>query len=100
MRAHAGDALSPQDIAQAAGVSVRTLHRGFQQFRDTTPMALLRAVRLEQAREKLLAGDADSVTDAAGACGVTHLSRFAREYRRRFGETPSETLRGGRLGRG
>jgi AraC-like DNA-binding protein len=40
----------------------------------------------------------DSVTVIAMACGFTHMSRFALEYRRRFGERPSDTLRrvGGR----
>jgi hypothetical protein len=31
--------------------------------------------------------------------GITHLGRFACEYRNRFGESPSQTLRRHRQGR-
>jgi len=30
--------------------------------------------------------------DIAAAHGFTHIGRFSVEYRRQFGETPSETL--------
>lgn len=94
IRAHSADPLTPAAIARAAGVSARTLHRGFRAFRDSTPMAALRAARLDAARRALVSGGAASVTDAASACGFAHLSRFARDYRRRFGEAPARTLRG------
>ena len=38
------------DVASAAGVSARSLQLAFRRFRDTTPMARLRALRLELAR--------------------------------------------------
>jgi hypothetical protein len=39
------------------------------------------------------------VTAIAMACGFTHMSRFALEYRQHFGERPSDTLRRARNGR-
>ncbi|MBN9274969.1 MAG: helix-turn-helix domain-containing protein, partial [Mesorhizobium sp.] len=39
------------------------------------------------------ADEKTSVTDAAYAAGFGHLGRAASAYRRRYGETPSETLR-------
>jgi len=33
-----------------------------------------------------------SVTEVALSCGFNHLSKFAKSYRERFGELPSETL--------
>jgi AraC family ethanolamine operon transcriptional activator len=35
----------------------------------------------------------ETVTEVAFRWGFWHLSRFAREYRSMFGESPSETLR-------
>jgi transcriptional regulator GlxA family with amidase domain len=34
------------------------------------------------------------VTGVAFACGFQNLGHFARDYRLRFGELPSETLKG------
>jgi transcriptional regulator GlxA family with amidase domain len=57
-------------------------------------MMPLRRVRLAQARADLEApGPNTSVTNVAYDCGFSHLGRFAQEYARRFGESPSETLR-------
>jgi AraC-like DNA-binding protein len=85
------------DVACAAGVSARALQMAFRRFRDTTPMAHLRALRLELARSELArAGqDGTSVTSVAHAHGFGSLSRFAADYRARFHQSPSETLRRG-----
>ncbi len=86
--------ISVSDIAQSANVSLRTLFDGFKQFRETTPMAFLKSVRMDRIHNALLAGDSSvSVTSVAMSWGYTNLGRFAREYRSRFGELPSATLR-------
>ena len=38
-------------------------------------------------------GARESVTDIAMAAGYSNLSRFCRDYRAQFGETPSATMR-------
>ncbi len=83
------------DIAAAAGASKRTLHLGFQMHFGLSVMAFVRQHRLEQANQRLLAGDVESttVTTIAMNCGFQHLSRFSSIYRQCFGEYPSETLR-------
>lgn len=82
------------DIVAASGVSERTLLLGFRRFRDISPMQFLKQRRLEKVREDLqLGGPGDTVTEAAIKWGFLHQGRFAHDYRRRFGETPSETLR-------
>jgi AraC-like DNA-binding protein len=94
---HAADDIALSDVATAAGVSPRTLGMGFRRFRDTTPMDHLRNVRLERAHRALQAGgERGTVTMVAAECGLHHFGRFARDYRRRFGELPSETLARGR----
>jgi AraC-like DNA-binding protein len=85
------------DIARASGVPGRTLFKHFRDHRGMTPMRYLRNARFERARRALLAaGSEDSVTDIALSLGFTHLGRFSIEYRRRFGESPSQALRRGR----
>lgn len=80
------------DIVSAAGVPARTLHYGFKRFRRSTPMRLLRQKRFEQARQDLLAGGVQ-VMDVAHRYWMHHGGRFAINYQKQFGETPSATLR-------
>jgi AraC-like DNA-binding protein len=83
------------DMVQASGVSRRSLHEGFRKYYGVTPMVYLRNVRLDNARLVLKqkgAGDV-LVTDVALDSGFNHLSKFARAYKERFGELPSEMLR-------
>lgn len=84
------------DIATAAQVSVRSLQTGFQDELGCTPTAYVRDRRLERVRASLLdalPGEGVRVTDVATRWGFGHLGRFASAYRKRFGESPSETLR-------
>lgn len=92
MEAHASDPVTLADLVSVTGVSARTLQEGFVRFRETTPMRFLREVRLEGAR-RALSGGRGPVTDVALAWGFPHLGRFAGDYRRRFGESPSATLK-------
>jgi AraC-like DNA-binding protein len=87
-------AITIEDIALASGVAGRTLFRHFQKVRGMSPMRYIRDLRFQKVRQALLkAGPEDSVTAIALEHGFSHLGRFAVEYRRRFLETPSETLR-------
>lgn len=91
--ANAGEPLSVADIAEAAGTGTRSLQLAFQRYRQTTPRAFLQACRLDLLHRRLSrAGPGTRIIDVALECGVTHLGRCAAAYRRRFGETPSETL--------
>jgi AraC-like DNA-binding protein len=94
IRAHADRPITIGELAAAAGVSARTLHEGFRRFRGISPMAFLKATRLERARAELKAAPPTaSVTAIAVKWGFVHLGRFAEDYRRRYGELPSATLR-------
>ena len=92
---HADRPLRIEDMAAVAGVSERTLYGGFRTWRGLSPKAYLKAIRLDRARTELLGVDARalSVADIARSCGFRHLGNFARDYRVRFGERPSETRR-------
>jgi AraC-like DNA-binding protein len=95
IREHLTEPLVLADIVAAAGVSSRCLYDGFRRFRDTTPMDFVRALRLERAYRDLAEGEpgTTSVTQVALAAGFTHVSKFTRHFRERFGELPSAVLR-------
>lgn len=93
MRANADQPMRMVDLAAAAGCSLRTLEAGFARHRGATPLAALRAQRLDRAREVLQRGEGVSVGDVARRFGFTNAGRFATAYARRFGEHPSDTVR-------
>lgn len=85
-----------QDVADAAGVSLRTLQAFFAEDLQQTPSAFIRNRRLERVRADLAdapPGSATTVSQIATRWGFTHLGRFATKYHQRFGETPSQTLK-------
>ncbi|SFL73240.1 helix-turn-helix transcriptional regulator [Geodermatophilus ruber] len=90
---HYAQPLTVTDLAAAAGSSARRLQEAFGAHLGQSPMSYLRDVRLDQVR-RLLADGGSSVTEAALACGFTHLGRFSAAYRERFGELPSRTRTG------
>jgi AraC-like DNA-binding protein/tetratricopeptide (TPR) repeat protein len=94
MRTTVGREWSLADLAAIAGVSPRTLQRQFKIFLGKTPGATIRNMRFEHARRELLQGSSSmKVAGVALHSGFTHLGRFSTEYRRRYGETPSQTLK-------
>jgi AraC-like DNA-binding protein len=87
-------AIGLPEIVAAAGVPGRTLIQHFRDFKDTSPMRYLRIARYEKVREALSRAEPEeSITEIAARWGFGHLGRFSVEYRRCFGESPSQTLR-------
>lgn len=88
--------LTVADIAAEVHVSVRALQDGFRRHLGCSPTEHLRDIRLTRARRSLLEGNpaTTTVTSVATQWGFLHLGRFALEYRKRFGESPSATLGG------
>ena len=94
MHANVGHPWRISELAAIAGVSARTLQRQFLSFLGKAPGAVLRDIGFERARRDLLQGAfGDKVMDVAARCGFTHDGRFSVAYRRRYGETPSQTLK-------
>jgi AraC-like DNA-binding protein len=92
--AHIQTAVSLPEVAAAAGVSLKTLTRAFHKKHGVGPIGFLRRRRLQATRRDLLAAEpsSETVTRVALRYGFAHLGRFAGEYRKAFGEYPSETL--------
>ena len=94
MRANLGHNWRLTELAAIAGVSGRTLQRQFLSFVGKTPRAVLRDLGLECARRELLQGAPDvRIMDVSLRAGFAHFGRFSIAYRRRYGETPSQTLK-------
>ena len=94
IHAHADKKIGLADIAAVAGCGYRGIQRGFVDAYGKTPMAYLRIVRLRRVRAILLAElDGHAISDVAKQWGFTHMSRFAQDYYREFGELPSDTVR-------
>jgi AraC-like DNA-binding protein len=89
--------ITAAEIATAAHVSIRSLQLTFRRHLDTTPVAYLRRVRLEQAHRDLLTADpaTDTVGLIAARWGFLNHSRFTARYRAEYGLTPSATLHNG-----
>jgi AraC-like DNA-binding protein len=82
-----------EDIATVAGSSARSIFRAFRQSRGYSPLAFAKQVRLRHAQRMLKGSDATTtVTNVAFACGFNDLGRFSKDYRRTFGEPPSQVL--------
>ncbi len=87
--------LSPPLLAARLGVTRRALEKAFGSTLGVSPGQYLLRRRLLAVRARLIRGRG-RVIDHAFSMGFQDPSRFARQYRRLFGELPSETLRASR----
>jgi len=92
MRANMAARITLAGLASACAIPERTLLRQFERFVGVPPLGYLRRLRLNVAKGDLAnPHNNDAISDIAMRCGFSHLGRFATEYRRLFGETPSAT---------
>jgi AraC-like DNA-binding protein len=82
-----------QSIAEYSGCSIRTLHNSFRNKHGVSITEYILNYRMMHFRS-LIEFDPEniSVSESATASGFTHMGDFGMRYRRRFGETPRETL--------
>ena len=83
-------------LCSYSGTTMSSLQRAFSREFGISPQQYVMARRLNAVRRRLLATVAEQglrVTDVAQSHGFAHLGRFARYYRRYFGESPRQTLR-------
>jgi AraC-like DNA-binding protein len=85
--------LTAEAISAATGVGMRSLLDAFRRARGCSLMAFVKRVRLMRAREMLMRpAEHTSVAAVAFACGFDNPGHFSGNYRRAFGELPSQTL--------
>ncbi|CAN3128434.1 AraC family transcriptional regulator [Mycobacterium sp. smrl_JER01] len=93
---HLAERITMDSLSAAVHMSVRSIQQGFRSELGMSPMAFVRERRLERVHEELtdaIPSDGVTVTAVAERWGFHHLGSFAVEYRKRWGEAPSETLR-------
>lgn len=93
IEAHADEPLRVQDLASRVGVSIRSLQAGFQRYRQKSVSQSIKDVRLMRAHDMFKTSPHLSVTYVAFQCGYSHLSQFAADYKNKFNERPSDTVR-------
>ncbi len=77
------------ELADVACLSLFHFIRLYQGAVGETPQATLRRLRLEAARQRLMADPGLSVTEVAFDSGYDSSQAFTRAYRRQFGTVPS-----------
>jgi AraC family ethanolamine operon transcriptional activator len=82
-------------LSEAACCSGRVLQYAFREVYGVGPQGWFQAMKLNEANRELRAHGPGEVrvSDVALRWGFTHFGRFSVEYRRMFGERPSETLK-------
>jgi AraC family ethanolamine operon transcriptional activator len=95
--AHLDEPLTVAGLCRVLRVSRRTLQNCFNEVLGLSPVAYLRAIRLNGARRDLKAADplVCQIQDVAAKWGFWHMGRFSAYYRQMFGEPPSATLQRG-----
>lgn len=92
MSQHANEPIGVAEVAQAVGISVRSLQLVYRRYVGITPMARLQRIRLEGLHAELAGGLSISVRTSAAAWGFVSGARLNRQYLEAFGEKPAETL--------
>jgi len=81
------------ELCTYARVQSRCLEYGFREITGLSPFSYVKALRLSSVRKALLspALPLRSISEIACDNGFWHLSQFAVDYRKFFGESPSAT---------
>lgn len=94
LRDNVGESISLLDLCDAASTSERTIRNACEMITGESPIAFLRAMRLNQVRRCLLnATTPVCVSEIGMRWGFLHMPQFSKDYRYLFFELPSETIR-------
>jgi len=81
-------------LCTMVGASWATLQRAFAEEFGVTPSSYIKSRRLAAVQSELIKkGSGAVISDVANRWGFWHMGSFASDYRKQFGELPSETLR-------
>ncbi len=83
--------ISIADLAKEAGLSEVHFRNEFKKYFALAPLAYLKKVRIENAKQLLRSGYY-TVSDTALACGFESISYFSYEFKRLTGTTPREYI--------
>jgi AraC family ethanolamine operon transcriptional activator len=84
---------SVHELCRLTGVGERTLRYCFHEVFGMSPKSYLQSCRLNAVRRKLLHSEGVPViAETANHLEFWHMGQFAADYRKMFGELPSETV--------
>lgn len=85
--------LSVEDLCQRLHMTRRTLQNCFQEVLGMSPLAFVRSVQLNAVRQALRdpAQEQQTIQEIAARWGFWNMSYLAYDYKRLFGESPSQT---------
>lgn len=89
---HLAEKLTVEDLAKRAGMSESHYAHRFSSVVRVSPKRFVRQARLERART-LLMESGTRANEVASLVGFESPAHFTREFKRRFGVTPSHYLR-------
>ena len=90
---HIDEPVQMYKLCQLTNKSVRTIEITFKQVFNLTVRDYHSCYRLSLVRQTLIHDKNISVSNAALQYGYFHLGRFSNNYKKLFGELPSQTLR-------
>ena len=92
IRAHLCDPPSILELCEFTGAGRRALFYAFDELLGMSPIAYLKAARLQEARRRILASDQQHCVQlVASNLNFAHLGQFSIDYAKHFGESPSQT---------
>lgn len=84
--------LDVDQLASTARMSASAFHRAFKEITSDSPMQYLKKVRLTRARDLMVQENMKAYI-AADQVGYESSSQFSREFKRYFGQSPSDMMR-------
>lgn len=93
MHANIDKKISIKDLSAVAHMSITHFTRVFKNEIGNTPMEYLNRIRLERAKRLLMAGD-KSITEIAFECGFSNPSYLSACFRKSYGISPADYLKG------
>lgn len=81
-----------QQLANSAHMSVSAFHKAFKEITADSPLQYLKKIRLARARDLIIQQNMKAYL-AADAVGYESPSQFSREFKRHFGQSPSDVVR-------
>mgnify|MGYP001818254229 CR=1 FL=1 len=86
---HLEEALNPADLADGLHLSLRSVQRGLSRSLGCTPRELILAVKMREAKRRLLE-EALRVQEAARAVGYDDPFHFSRRFKAYYGMSPTQ----------
>ncbi|MFQ3234803.1 MAG: AraC-like DNA-binding protein [Paraglaciecola sp.] len=88
LHANYANTITVEQLAEDVSMSVSSFHRAFRQVTYESPLQYLKKVRLNKAKELIIA-KGSRANEAAHLVGYTSASQFSREFKRHFKQSPS-----------